>query len=246
MKAPLETYKKLCKELRMAEMPDIHKHLTEGMTPIEIVITFLEHQSNEKQEQATKARIKKAGFPRLKTFKEYDFSQQDGVTAEQMKRLSDFIWLEQAFNVCFLGAPGLGKTHLATALGYAAASSGYLVCFTTLEGLMRLLKTAEISKASKARLGQMKRASMVIIDEMGFMPVTKAEAHLLFSFIGACYETKSLVITSNKGFEEWAELLGDPALTTAILDRLTYRCDVIMLNGKSYRLENRKSFLDYY
>jgi DNA replication protein DnaC len=243
MKAPLETYKKLCKELRLAEMPDIHKHLTEGMTPLEIITAFLEYQSNEKQGQATQARIKKAGFPRLKTFKEYDFSQQEGATAEQMRRLSDFVWLEQAFNVCFLGAPGLGKTHLATALGYAAATAGYSVCFTTLEGLVRLLKTAEISKASKTRLGQMKRASMVIIDEMGFMPVTKAEAHLLFSFIGACYETKSLVITSNKSFDDWADFLGDQVIATAILDRIIFKCEIFNLTGEGYRIRHRQTIL---
>ena len=161
----------------------------------------------------------------------------------KMARLCDFVWLEQAFNVVFLGAPGVGKTHLATALGVSAANAGYNVCFTTLEGLVRILKTSEISKPSKTRLAQLRRANLLIIDEMGFMPVGKAEAHLLFSFISACYEHKSLVITSNKGFDDWADFLGDQVIATAILDRLIYKCEIFNLTGEGYRIRHRQGIL---
>ena len=243
MKSPLETVNRLCKELRLAEVPDIHEHLKEGMTPLEILTTFLEYQSNAKDNKATQARIKKAGFTRIKTFKEYDFGLQDGVTAEQMRRLSDFVWLEQAFNVCFLGAPGLGKTHLATALGYTAATAGYSVCFVTLEGLVRLLKTAEISNSSKTRMGQLNRANLIIIDEIGFLPVSDAEAHLLYSFVSACYETKSLVITSNKGFDDWAGFMGDEVVASAIIDRIIFKCEIFNLSGEGYRIRHRQTIL---
>ena len=243
MKSPLETVNRLCKELRLAEVPDIHEHLKEGMTPLEILTTFLEYQSNAKNNKATQTRIKKAGFTRIKTFKEYDFSLQDGVTAEQMRRLSDFVWLEQAFNVCFLGAPGLGKTHLATALGYTAATAGYSVCFVTLEGLVRLLKTAEISNSSKTRMGQLNRANLIIIDEIGFLPVSDAEAHLLYSFVSACYETKSLVITSNKGFDDWAGFMGDEVVASAIIDRIIFKCEIFNLSGEGYRIRHRQTIL---
>ena len=199
MNPQLDRFNGLCRGLRLELMPaeDLSVHLKEGMTSLETLIAFLDYQYNHKQDRSAASRVRKARFPRIKTFKEYDFSQQDGVTSEQMNRLCDFIWLEQAFNVCFLGAPGVGKTHLATALGYAAANAGYSVCFITLEELIRILKTADISKPSKTRLAQLRRASLVIIDEVGFMPVNKSEAHLLFSFISACYENKSLVVTSN-------------------------------------------------
>jgi DNA replication protein DnaC len=160
-----------------------------------------------------------------------------------MNRLCDFVWLEQAFNVVFLGAPGVGKTHLATALGYAAANAGHSVCFITLEGLIRILKTAEISKPSKIRLSQLRRANLVIIDEIGFMPVSKTEAHLLFSFISACYESKSLVVTSNKSFDDWADFLGDSVIATAILDRLIYKCEIFNLTGEGYRISHRQTIL---
>jgi len=183
------------------------------------------------------------GFPGIQAFREYDFSLQDGVTSEQMKLLSEFVWIEQAFNVVFLGAPGLGKTHLATALGYAAANAGYTVCFISLEGLVRILKTAEISKVSKTKLTGLRRADLVIIDEIGFMPVSKTEAHLLFSFVTERYEHKSLVITSNKGFDDWGDFLGDPVIAAAILDRLIFKCEIFNLTGEGYRISHRQTIL---
>ena len=245
MNAALERLGFLCASLRLDTMDaeDIHAVLSEGVTPLETVTAFLENQYRRKQDRAAAQRVKNARFPRTKTFAEYDFGQQDGVTAEQMKRLCDFVWLEQAFNVVFLGAPGLGKTHLATALGCAAANAGYNVCFVTLEGLVRLLKTSDISKPSRTRLAQIRRADLVIIDEMGFMPVGKAEAHLLFSFVSACYEHKSLVITSNKGFDDWADFLGDPVIATAILDRLIFKCEIFNLTGEGYRIRHRQTIL---
>jgi DNA replication protein DnaC len=245
MNAQLKKLDGLCKGLRLEAMPvtEIQANLKGAKTPLETVITFLEYQYQHKVDQATANRVKQARFPQKKTFKEYDYSLQEGVTADQMNRLCDFMWLEQAFNVMLLGAPGLGKSHLAIALGHEAANAGYPVCFITLEGLIRLLKTSEISKPSKTRLSQLRRASLVIIDEVGFMPISKTEGHLLFSFISACYEHKSLVITSNKGFDEWADFLGDPVIATAILDRLIFKCEIFNLVGEGYRIRHRQTIL---
>jgi len=245
MNTQLAKLESLCKGLRLAPMPaeEIHGGLAADKSPMEMLISFLDFQNRHKQSQAAAARLKNARFPRVKTFKDYDFNEQVGVTAEQIKRLCDFVWLEKAFNVVFLGAPGLGKTHLATALGYSAVNAGYSVCFVTLDDLIRLLKTGEISRTSKARLTQLRRASLVIVDEVGFMPVSKTEAHLLFSFISACYETKSLVVTSNKSFDEWADFFGDPVIATAILDRLIFRCEIFNLTGEGYRIRHRQTIL---
>ena len=245
MNTTLEQLDALCKNLRLdaVSAEEIHAALEDGMTPLETVVAFLDMQARRKRNKAAALRVRNARFPQIKTFKEYDFSLQDGVTADQINRLCDFVWVEQAFNVVFLGALGLGKTHLAAALGYEAANAGYSVCFITLDGLVRVLKTAEISKPSKTRLTQLRRADLLIIDEMGFMPVSQAEAHLLFSFISTCYEHKSLVITSNKGFDDWADFLGDPVIATAILDRLIFKCEIFNLTGEGYRIRHHQSIL---
>jgi len=245
MSTQAERIQKLCLELRLDAFPAdaASSTIKEEMSHLEAIQAFLEYQAKRKNEKATVTRVKKAGFPRIKTFADYDFSQQDGVTESQMKRLCDFTWLEQGFNVVFLGAPGVGKTHLASALGYAAAQSGYSVSFTSLEKLVYLLKSADISKKNKTKITEIRRSSLVIIDEMGFMPVSRVEAHSLFSFVSECYENKSLVLTSNKGFDDWPEFLGDQVIATAILDRLIYKCEIFNLTGEGYRIRHRQGIL---
>lgn len=245
MSTTIEKMDTLCKSLRLDAIPadEVCANLADETTPLEIITAFLDLQYRHKQNNSAQARVRKARFPQIKTFKEYDFSLQDGVTADQVNRLCDFVWIEQSFNVVFLGAPGLGKTHLATALGYEAAIAGYSVSFITLDELVRVLKTSEISKLSKTRLTQLRRADLLIIDEIGFMPVSQAEAHLLFSFISACYEHKSLILTSNKGFDGWADFLGDPVIATAILDRIIFKCEIFNLTGEGYRIRHRQTIL---
>jgi DNA replication protein DnaC len=212
-----------------------------SLTPIESIEIFLLEQQLIKTEKQNIIRRKRANLPAEKILESFDFGFQRSISKEQMLRLSDMTWVDQAFNICFLGPPGIGKTHLALSLAVKALDLGYAVSFTTLDELMVTLKTSQISTASKRRLKILNSAALVVIDEVGFMPLSTNEANLFFGFVSSMSERTSIIITSNKGFDEWADFLGDATITTAILDRLIHHCEIINMTGDSYRLQHRKS-----
>ena len=210
----------------------------------EFLVNIFESEISEREKRKHENRLKSACFPLVKRIEEFDFQFQRSITNKQVNRLLELDWIDKAFNLIFLGPPGVGKSHLAIALGYKAVESGYKVSFTTMDNLIYMLKTQEISRRSKTRMNIIMSSSLVIIDEVGYLPISREEANLFFKLVSALHEQASLIITSNKGFEGWTELMGDAALTTAILDRLSHKCELFNMAGKSYRLEFRKSILD--
>ena len=155
----------------------------------------------------------------------------------------DQCWVEKAFNLFFLGPPSIGKTHLALCLGIKAVQIGYQVSFVTLDQLIDILKTESALSRSKRRLKQIMSSQLVIIDEVGFLPVNRQEANMFYQLVSHFYQQTSVIITSNKGFEEWAEFLGDTAITTAILDRLIHNSEIFNMSGDSYRINHRNTIL---
>ena len=170
-----------------------------NLTPLESIEAFLTEQQRLRTEKQNLIRRKRANLPAEKTLETFDFGFQRSVSREQMLRLSDMTWVEQAFNICFLGPPGIGKTHLALALAVQALNLGYAVAFTTLDELMITLKTSQISIVSKRRIKIFNSAALVILDEIGFMPLSTTEANLFFGFVSSMSEKISLIITSNNG-----------------------------------------------
>ena len=132
-----------------------------------------------------------------------------------------------------------GKTHLAISFGLAAVEKGYTVCFERVTNLMKLLKTAGIQRSSDFRIRKIMKSSLLVIDEIGYTPIEKKEANLFFNLVSELYEKSSIIITSNKSFENWAEMLGDEIMTTAMLDRLLHHAQIFNLDGDSYRLKDK-------
>ena len=232
------TYERLqdnLKRLKLSRVSEILDTVTEHAEKEKSsYLAFLDHLLEEEVAAKEKRRIqtamKTAGLPAAKTIEEYDFSFHPQLDKKAVMELFDLTFISKHENAIFLGPPGVGKTHLAISLAIKACCHGFKVYFTTMDTLIKKLKEKQARK--KAYL----TSSLVVVDEVGYLPVDTQEAYLFFQFISYRYEKSSTIITSNKSFGDWQELFDDPVITTAILDRLLHHCKVINIKGHSYRL----------
>lgn len=221
----------------------LEKAQAQDWTILKTLNILLGEERNARTDKARERRLKQASFPYLATIEEFDFGFQTSISKKQMNQLLELSWLESAFNIMFFGPPSVGKTHLAVSLGIAAVNTGYSVLFIHMDQLIHALKTQEISPKSKNKLKRLYQADLVIIDEVGFQPVNRNEANLLFGVINQLYQQTSIILTSNKGLVEWGEFMGDPVITAAMLDRLMHKCEIFNMEGDSYRLTHRETIL---
>ena len=205
---------------------------------------LIEIEKANNQLRAINACVKTANFPFLKTIDDFDFRFQPGINRKEILEFSSLGFIERTENILFVGSSGVGKTHLATAIGIECARNRYSTYFISFENLVNQLKRALLENRLEARMKFFSRYKVLIIDEIGYMPVDLDGANLFFQLIARRYEKHCTIITTNIPFSKWGEVFGSPTLANAVLDRLLHHSAVISIKGPSYRLKEKKAFLD--
>ena len=202
---------------------------------------LFDHELQSRNHRRIEINQRKAGFPVEKQLEEFDYRAQSSISKRQVNQLLDFSFIDERDNLIFIGPPGVGKTHLAIGIGQKAIQAGYKVMFTTALGLVETLEMAEIKGELKKRLNQISKYDLVIIDELGYLPMSKQSNHNLFQLINTLYEYRSIILTTNKEFTQWGEFFIDENVAVPIVDRLIHHSKIYMLGGESYRLRQKNS-----
>jgi DNA replication protein DnaC len=213
----------------------------EGLDHIQFLARLVELELIDRERRMIERRIKAARFPAVKSIDSFDFKAIPSLNKMQVLELARCEWIERRENVIALGPSGTGKTHIALGLGLAACQKGLAVGFTTAAALVHELMEARDERRLLRLQKQLVRHKLLIIDELGFVPLSKTGAELLFEMISQRYEQGAILITSNLPFDEWTEIFGSERLTGALLDRLTHHVNILEMNGDSYRLSESRS-----
>ncbi len=247
MSLQMERLRELCDQLRLLNLPDQLAHLGQMAAKKELgYLEFLEQALRGEalaRVERTRAMLTRiAGFPAIKTLDEFDFQFASGVPKPLVQELGSLAFVERSENVVLLGASGVGKTHLAIALGYRATQAGIKTRFITAADLLMILSTALRQNTLEDAIKRIVRPyRLLIIDEVGYLPMNREQANLLFQVIAKRYEVGSLILTSNLPFGQWDQTFADDAtLTAALLDRLLHHAHVVPISGDSYRLKDKR------
>ena len=212
----------------------------ESWTHVQYLSRLVESEALARLDRATQKRLRLARFPVLKTLEQFDWSWPKKINRGQVQNLFRLAWISDHANVVFLGGVGLGKTHLACALGHAACLAGHSVLFTTAVDIINTLGAAQTTGRLKAELKRYLKPAVLAIDELGYLPIDKTGADLLFQIFSQRYERGSLLITTNQAYKHWARLFNnDSTLTSAVLDRVLHHAETVIIEGKSYRTKDQ-------
>ena len=245
----LETIKKQCQLLRLGAVDDqvdelANSSASEGISYLEFFKKALDMELDDRDKKDLARRQKLARLPLNHHLESYDTSVEESLPKARLEQLKELSWLDQNYNIILMGPSGTGKTHLSAGLCAHAVKNGYRAYFRTMEQLMTVLKTKDLSVLAKADYTRLCKAHLIIIDDIMMISSSKIEANLFFHFVNNLHEKASFVITTNKSPKQWVEVMGDEVITTALLDRLLYRCEIIQLTRESYRMQNRKSIFE--
>ena len=239
-------YQQTEKNLTALRLNQMNLHLEEisndvssgGLSFTEGLLKLTNYELDFKENSASQHTIHAAAFPFVKTLMDFDFTFQPSVSEKQMQEFCSLGFMERAENIVFLGSSGVGKTHLATAIGVSAARHHNITYFIKCHDLLQQLKKAKLENRLEARLKHLNRYKLLIIDEIGYLPVDKEDSNLFFQLIDMRYEKKSTILTTNINFGDWDSIFYDAVVADAILNRVLHHSHVVTITGKSYRLKD--------
>ncbi len=209
------------------------------ISPLEFARTLAEHELRIREQKRVSLNLKRAGFPVLKRVEEFDFRWQTTITKRQINQLLDFRFIEDRENLIFIGPPGVGKSHLASSIGLKAIEAGYKVLFTTASSLREILEMADLKGELKKKIQHLLKFDVIIVDELGYFPMSRESMYNVFALINAMYEYRTLIITTNKDFTNWGEFFFQDNVAVPVVDRIIHHSHIYMLGGESYRLRHK-------
>lgn len=244
----MEKYKILKEQLKIMDLDAINEvfavkaeeYRKIGLDYIDYLAELVNYQMKKRIDRSVNYRLSNAKFPCIKTYEGYDFEFQKSFKKTDYEELLSFEFMERKENIIFIGPPGVGKTHLSIGLGVKACEKRIRILYVTAEGIIEGMKIAKASKTLPEYIEKMSRYPLLIIDELGYMPLCVDDANLFFQLISRKYEKSSIIITTNKSFNEWGEVFKDDTIAAAILDRLLHHSKIFKMTGKSFRLKEKK------
>ena len=219
----------------------IRKASEEKCSYLDFSLSLLETEINQRRQRDLERRIKAARLPISHDLDLYDYSFMNGISKQQLSQLRECQWLEQNYNVVLMGPTGISKTYIAAGLCYDALKKGYKAYFRTMEQINEILIMKDITRSALIEYNKLLKAHILVIDDIMMFALEKKQAVQLFNFVNHLHERASIIVTTNKSPQEWVTMLDDEVIATALLDRILYRCEVVRLSGKSYRLQNRET-----
>ncbi len=209
-------------------------------THVEYLARLIEAETHARKDRSIQRRIKSARFPVIKTIEDFQWNWPTKINRPQIQNLFRLQFVQDKGNVIFLGGVGLGKTHLCTAIGYAACLKGYSVLFVSAIDIINTLAASQRTGRFKTEMKKYIRPDLLVVDELGYLPIDRKGCNLLFQVISQRYERGSIMLSTNKPFKKWPEIFdNDSTLTSAILDRLLHHAEPVFIEGKSYRMKDQ-------
>jgi DNA replication protein DnaC len=231
--------------LKLTRIAEIYREVLndasrKNSSTLEIFQTLIAEEVIARSGRALQRRIRQARLPQRKSIEEYDFDFPSRIPKQRILRLFDCQFIEEHFCGVFIGPTGVGKTHFLTALGYVACDLGISVRFTRVVDMINVLTTAQLNGTLEKALRHYVKPSLLLLDELGYLPIDKRGADLMFQVVAARYETGSIVLTTNRAFRDWGKIFDvDNTLATAMIDRLMHHGEAYVIRGESYRMKDK-------